>query len=285
MYRSWNLHRFLRYVVFDLVLILAAVLLTHIGKQHFMAVESQGVPLPVLMYHSVTEVSETKFCVTPQTFEEDLQYLKKNGYQTVSAEELIQYTNGTGALPSHPIMLTFDDGLYNNLSLVLPLLEKYDMCAVVSVVGSFTDVYAPDAPHNDVYSYLTWDDLRQLKDSGRIDLGSHTYDLHSNQSRGGSSKLDWETEEEYHTMLSADLALLQTRFQEELEMRPVVFAYPYGFLSPESKSVLRENGFFISLTCLEQTNFITQDPECLYGINRFNRNGNCSTEDFMERVL
>ena len=113
-------------------------------------------------------------------------------------------------------MLTFDDGLYNNLSLVLPLLETYDMCAVVSVVGIFTDEYAPDAPHNDVYSYLTWEDLKQMHDSGRITLGSHTYDMHENGTRQGCAKTDWETEEEYHETLYADLSLMQTRFQEEI---------------------------------------------------------------------
>jgi len=182
-------------------------------------------------------------------------------------------------------MLTFDDGLYNNLSLVLPLLETYDMCAVVSVVGIFTDEYAPDAPHNDVYSYLTWEDLKQMHDSGRITLGSHTYDMHENGTRQGCAKTDWETEEEYHETLYADLSLMQTRFQEELQIQPAVFAYPYGFVCSESKPVLADLGFQITLTCLEKPNFITRNPACLYGINRYNRPGNTSTAEIMQKVL
>lgn len=184
MYHSWNLRRLLRYLALDTALVLAAILLTHLGKHHFSAADSAGgVSLPVLMYHSVAPVPERQYCVTPETLESDLRYLQAHGYETVSPEELVAYTNGNGTLPEKPVMLTFDDGLYNNLSLVLPLLETYDMCAVVSVVGIFTDEYAPDAPHNDVYSYLTWEDLKQMHDSGRITLGSHTYDMHENGTR------------------------------------------------------------------------------------------------------
>lgn len=286
MYHSWNIRRFLRYAAFDLALILAALLLTHAGKQHFAAVDSTGgVTLPILMYHSVTDMPETDYCISPETFRQDLQYLHEHGYETVSAAELIAYTKGNGSMPSKPIMLTFDDGFYNNMSIALPILEEYDMCAVISIVGAFTDVYAPDAPHNDVYSYLTWDDLRQLQESGHIELGSHTYDMHSNDQRKGCAKLEWESEETYHSILYEDVSMLQSRFQEELQMQPVIFAYPYGFISKESKPVLKECGFRITLTCLEKPNFITRDPSCLYGLSRYNRPGNCSTEQYMSRVI
>lgn len=35
MYHSWNLRRLLRYLALDTALVLAAVLLTHLGKHHF----------------------------------------------------------------------------------------------------------------------------------------------------------------------------------------------------------------------------------------------------------
>ena len=287
MYHSWNLRRLLRYLAFDTALVLAAILLTHAGKQHFSAADSpvNGIFLPVLMYHSIAEIPEAPYCVTPQTLEADLCYLQEHGYETVSPEELIAYTEGTGELPEKPVMLTFDDGLYNNFSLALPLLETYDMCAVISVVGIFTDVYAPDAPHNDVYSYLTWKDLEKLNDSPNITLGSHTYNMHENGERKGCAKTGQETEEQYHDALYADLSLLQTRFQEELHIQPEVFAYPYGFVCAESKPVLADLGFRITLTCLEKPNLITRDPSCLYGINRYNRPGNCSTAEIMARVF
>lgn len=289
MFFSFRFHRLGRYIALDTALLLATLCLLHFGKDVFSTAADppEGVFLPVLMYHSVTNLPETSFCVTPDTLQQDLQYLQENGYETVSAEMLVKYTQGEDTLPEKPILLTFDDGLYNNLSLVLPLLESFQMCAIVSLVGAFTDVYAPDAPHNDNYSYLTWTDAAICLESDRIEFGSHTYDLHSDQSgeRQGCSIRSGESEEDYHNMLYSDLSLLQNRFQEQLQMTPIVFAYPYGFVSPESVPVLRELGFQMTLTCLEQPNYITQDPACLYGIGRYNRYGNCDTETFMTQIL
>lgn len=42
MYHSWNLRRLLRYLALDTALVLAAVLLTHLGKHHFSAADSAG---------------------------------------------------------------------------------------------------------------------------------------------------------------------------------------------------------------------------------------------------
>lgn len=288
MYCSFNIRRFLKYIAFDVAIILAALTVLRFGKIRFTyANQTDGILLPVLMYHSIAELPETDFCVTPDTLKNDLQFLKENGYETVSAEMLIQYTLGNGTLPAKPVMLTFDDGLYNNLSTALPILEAYQMCAVFSIVGIFTDVYAPDAPHNPNYSYLTWSDIQQCVSSGIIELGNHTYDMHCNQnsSRKGCSIMPGESEETYHNILYHDTILLQNRFQEQLHMLPVIFTYPYGFVSKESIPVLKKLGFQMTLTCLEQPNYITNNPECLFGIGRYNRPGNCSTSDFMKRVL
>ena len=97
--------------------------------------------------------------------------------------------------------------------------------------------------------------------------------------------MEQATEEAYHEALYTDLSMLQTEFQENLHIQPTVFAYPYGFVCPESKPVLEELGFQITLTCLEKPNFITRNPACLYGINRYNRFGNCSTAEIMRQIL
>ena len=66
MYHSWNLRKLLRYIAFDMALVLAAILLTRAGRQHFAAVDSAGgVSLPVLMYHSIAPVPETQSQVQP----------------------------------------------------------------------------------------------------------------------------------------------------------------------------------------------------------------------------
>ena len=247
--------------------------------------QPQPVPLPVIMYHSVCDKAPTDYVVTPQQLRSDLEWLKNNGFESVSAQQLINYTRGNGDLPKKPVLITFDDGFYNNLSLALPLLEKYNMKAVVSIVGRYTDDYAAADPHSDKYSYLTWEDISALAASPMIEIGSHTYDMHSRTNgRNGCAKLDTETNEEYAALLRSDIGLLRTELHLNCGIVPAVFAYPFGDLCKESLPVLRDSGILMTLTCREGMNYITREPDCLYGIFRYNRSGMYSTDEYMDMI-
>lgn len=286
MYRCYNPKRFLKLLLLDSIGVIILMLCMQIGKLVFSAdMPPDGVFLPVVMYHSVTPSSTSDYQITDEMFQRDLEYLSSNGYETVSVQQLVDYTNGKGELPPKPVMLTFDDGFYNNLSLALPLLKEFDMCAVVSVVGKYTDVDAVKDPHSDAYSYLTWEDITLLAKSGHVEIGSHTYDLHSMEGRAGCSIMYGEDVQRYTAMLTEDLQKLQNRMWEETGITPTVFAYPYGYICKESIPVLKNLGFVCSFTCYERPNYITKNPECLFGIDRYNRSGNISTEAFFEKVL
>ena len=70
--------------------------------------------------------------LSPAQFESDLKYLKENGYHTVVVQDLIDYVEKGVPLPEKPVMLTFDDGYYNNYYYAFPLLEEYDAKIVIS---------------------------------------------------------------------------------------------------------------------------------------------------------
>lgn len=284
MYRCYNPKRFLFLLLLDALAILLWMMVSLIGKAVFVDAPPEGVYMPAIMYHSITDGGST-YQVSTAQLESDLAYLHQNGFHTVSVEDLRIYTENRGELPEKPVLLTFDDGFYNNLSSALPLLEKYDMCAVISIVGRYTAIDAPISPHADAYSYLTWGDVQALLDSGRIEIGSHTYDLHSNGERAGCSIRYGEDEELYHAMLMEDLSRLQMEMKENTGTIPSTFAYPYGFICRESVPVLRQLGFICTLTCYEQPNYITRNPDCLYGIGRYNRPAEESTETFFQRIL
>lgn len=239
------------------------------------------------MYHSIAddEARCNQYCVTPETLESDLKYLKENGYTAVLTEDLINYVFQGEALPEKPVVITADDGFYNNLYYMLPLLEKYDMKAIISIVGSFTDNVAAQDVHNKIYAYCSWEDVSRLLESERIEIGNHTYNMHSTAVRNGCAIMSGESEEDYHAALLNDLGLMQSLTFENTGYTPIAFTYPYGYICRESKSVIRELGFKAYYTCYEQPNYITHSPDTLYGLNRYNRPSGISTEDFMKRVL
>lgn len=289
MYLCCNIKKFLRLLLTDAAVFAICGLVFFVGRKVFRSSatseEESPVPLPVIMYHSVWDTSPSEYVVTPEQLDSDLKWLRDNGYSSVSAEELVRYTHGQGALPDKPVLITFDDGHYNNLSDALPVFEKYDMCFIVSVVGSYTDSLAPVDPHCSAYSYLTWEDISALLSSGRAEIGNHTYAMHSNSAgRKGCARMNGESEEDYRSALRDDLTLLQTESAAELGYSPFIFAYPFGLISRESVPVLRDMGFLITLTCYERMNYISRDPDCLFGLDRFNRSGLLSTEEYMTRM-
>lgn len=247
----------------------------------------KGIFLPVIMYHSIIDdASQTNdYVVTPQIVESDFKYLKSHGYETVTIQNLLDYIQNDVKLPEKPVLITVDDGFYNNYCYLVPLLQKYDYSAIISFVGEYTDITAVNDPHVPEYSYCTWEDIKNMLDTNTIELGNHTYSMHDNSVRKGCSKLSYETEEQYKSVLISDVGKLQQEFHEHIGKTPKVFAYPFGYISKESVPILKNLGFKATLNCYEKPNYIVKDLNCLFGLNRYNRSANYSTNDYMKKLL
>ncbi len=240
--------------------------------------------LTAIMYHSILkDPSRTgDYVITPDELEQDLSYFSKNGYETVTPEEIISYYDDGTPLPRKPLLITFDDGHLNNLTYALPLLEKYDMTAVINVVGSYTLNAEKENDPNPYYAYLTRNDIKSAIDSGHIFIGCHTYDMHKFDERKGASKLSYESTEDYFKAFSDDLDQFETLFINS-GISPVVYAFPYGYCSEESYDILNNNGYRIILTCNERLNDLnTCNTNGIIVLNRINRSGIVQSDDFMQ---
>lgn len=283
----------LKRVAFFVLAFVAVSVLTVIGYQVEQVQEAHadadvGVALPVVMYHSVLKDPQRagKFVVSPRVFEQDLQYLKDEGYTAVLVEDLIAYVNRQADLPEKPVLITLDDGYYNNLTYVLPILERLDMKAVISVVGEYTVRFSEAKDLNPNYAHLSWDDINVLRQSGRIEIQNHSYGLHTDQNgRKGSMRKSGESLEAYRKVFLEDTQKLQELLQENCGFRPAAYVYPYGAISDESTGFLKEMGFAASFTCYEKINYITRDNNSLFRLGRFNRPSNLTTAEFMEKIL
>lgn len=270
-----------------IVIILIIILLLFSSILVYYTVKAKQISeinVPIIMYHSVLKSQSGKYIVHPETLENDLKYIKENGYTTITITDLINYVHSDCSLPEKPIIITFDDGHYNNLTYVLPLLEKYDMVAVISIVGKYTDTYSQSNEANPNYSYLRWSDVNDLIKSNRIEFQNHTYDMHNmTNSRRGCMKKKNESIENYSSILTNDLKKLQDEFEANTGYIPNTFTYPFGAISNASINIIKKLGFKASLSCEEGVNVITKNPECLYSLKRFNRPNNISTKSFFKK--
>lgn len=251
--------------------------------------ERKGVFVPIIMYHSILkdEAARGEYVVSPAQVERDIQYLKENGYTAIFVNDLIRYVNYGGTLPEKPVILTFDDGTYNNMTYLMPLLERYDFKASISVVGSYTvrDSESGEEP-NPAYSYLRFDDINSMRESGSVEFCNHTYDMHSLGQRTGICRMEGENYEDYRSIFIKDVLGWQDLLNENCGFKPNVFTYPYGASGDSARRLVKNSGFEASMGVEEKPNYIIKDdPDCLFDLNRYNRSGLIDTEDFMKRAL
>ncbi len=249
------------------------------------ALLKDGISVPVIMYHSVLNDKNRNgdYVVSPETLESDIKYLIKNGYSFVLIKDLISYVYEGKELPEKPVVLTFDDGYYNNMLYLPPILKKYNAKASIAVVGKFTDIFSENDSHNPNYSHLTWEDIKEMSKNENIEFSNHSYNMHENEKRLGCFKLKSESEAEYEKILSNDLLKMQDALKEKSGISCEVFTYPYGKVSNASLEIIKKLGFKASLSCFEKTALITKDKNSLYLIGRYNRPSGISTEKFMKK--
>lgn len=245
-----------------------------------------SVAVPIIMYHSIVkdESMWNDYVLSPVELEKDIIWLIEHGYQTVFVNDLINYVNGAGELPEKPVILTFDDGCYNNYYYILPLLKKYNVKATISIVGSFSEYACEEASPSPVYSYLDWEDIIKMRKSGLVEFANHSYDLHSLDDRRGTAMKENESYDDYRHVFLTDIFKTQHLLEDNCGFTPNVFTYPYGFTCEAGERLVKNSGFLASLGVEEKINYIkVNNKDSLYNLGRFNRPAYISTEDFMEK--
>nr|MDD6335103.1 polysaccharide deacetylase family protein [bacterium] len=256
-----------------------------VGLSGRAATVPEGVRVPIVMYHSVLKDQKRlgKYVLSPDTLAADLAYLAERGYQSVTMSELIDYVNGRGELPQKPIVLTFDDGYYNNYVYAYPLLKQYGYRAVISIIGKMSDAAQTEEHPSAYYSHLTWTQLKEMMDSGLIEVQNHSYNLHTNAGRNGAAKKRGEDISTYTHVLEEDIGRLQTLLQNNIGYTPNTFTYPFGSTSTQTDDILHSMGFEATLSCVEGPNYIDRGSS-LYRLKRYNRPSGISTENFFKKM-
>ncbi len=242
--------------------------------------------LPVLMYHHILKETSKQgaYVISPAEFEADLKYLKEKGYTTIGIKELCDYKEKGTPLPEKPIMLTFDDGYLSYLEYAVPLLEKYEMKAVVSVVGAYCDTYTENRDRCISYAYFSWDDVRKLSQSCHTEIQNHTYDMHKAcGGQRGCARRKGENREQYRMRFTEDVGKMQALLKEHTGNTAACFTYPFGFCCGEAEEVLRGMGFSASLCCEEGINYLSRNSS-FFMLKRFNREHNRSAESILKKT-
>ena len=241
--------------------------------------------LVILMYHGFTEGNkESDYVLNIKKFEEDIIYLKKQGFSFVDTNDIIDYVYSGKNLPEKTVMLTFDDGYLNNYIYAFPVIKKHKVKVVISPIAYYVEYYTLNHDENPNYSHLTYKEIKEMHDSSLIDFQNHSYNMHSLKKRKGSLKLTEEDTHDYIREFYYDLKAAENVIEDITGKKTIAYAYPFGSVSKESISILKCCGYKVSFGCEEGYNYLTfGDKNSLLKLRRFNRTPQRSAEQILSK--
>lgn len=233
----------------------------------------------VLCYHDVQEdvrVNPDPYAVDSAQLVAQFAWMKDNGYRVVSLDDVIAAREGRRALPPKAVVLTFDDGYRSVYTRVFPLLKLFNYPAIVALSGRWLDA-APGEPVE--YEgkqvprerFLSWEQIREMADSGLVEMASHTYDLHRGIPANPHGSLipaviayrydngAYEDEPAHMARLRADLARNSALIESKAGRRPRVMVWPYGRDSIQAIEVARELGMPVTMNLTNGANNLDGD--------------------------
>lgn len=177
-------------------------------------------PVPILMYHSVTQdpPAETRsLSVRPADLRWQLQFLRDHGFTGLTFGDLCVRVRSGAAMPERPVVLTFDDGYADTHEEALPLLAEHGFPATVFVTTGWLRDAGRWAAGKPLDRTLGWTQVEELADSG-IEIAAHSH------SHAQLDQLD-------DRMLRSELTLGKSLAEERLGRPVPSLAYPYGYSS------------------------------------------------------
>lgn len=187
----------------------------------------EAVNLPILMYHHLdyldanAGVGLRTWTVSPSEFAKQLDYIRMNGFHTISFGQLVGFFQEGLPLPDRPIILTFDDGWMAQYTVAFQELKKRGMIGTFFAPTSYLDAGGK--------SLFDWDQAREMSRAG-MEFGSHTI-----------KHLDLTTV--YLDEVRRQLQLSKQAMEEQLGVPIVALSYPFGMFNPKVVAATEAAGY------------------------------------------
>ena len=176
--------------------------------------------IAILAYHKIGNAPgewQTWSYVTADIFKNHLETLKRSGWKIISYQNFSEGLANPTMLPDKSLLISFDDGYRNNLTVALPILKEYNYNGVMFVPTNFVggyNAFDADIFYEPKELMCTWEELILLENSG-ISIQSH-----------GVNHVHLSDLSE--TELEKELVLSKTTLERKLRKTIDSISYPYG---------------------------------------------------------
>ncbi len=212
--------------------------------------------VPILLYHSISpddvEGEFAPWVLTPDQFDEQLYYLKANGYHGLTISDYVDaITDAKLELPERPVVITFDDGLADFGEHAVPLLRCYGFAATIYLVagcmGKTCAWLEPMGEGN--RAMMSWNDVKTLPAAG-IECGAHTLSHPELDTLSRSAAL-------------AEIKESKAVIERMTGLRITSFAYPHGYHDRAVRDLVEHSGYLSACAVKHGMSGADDDPFAL----------------------
>jgi peptidoglycan/xylan/chitin deacetylase (PgdA/CDA1 family) len=221
--------------------------------------------VPILMYHYISAAPDKEdklrvdLSVPPEMFRQQMQWLKDNGYTTITPDDLADALTEGKKLPAKPILLTFDDGYIDAYMNAFQILKEFGFTGTFFVVTKWIN--------NNSAGYINWDQAREMVKGGMV-IQNHSYS-HFDM---GNRDHDW---------LIAEIVQPTQDIEKNIGIRPRFFCYPSGKYDNATIRELRAAGYVAAFTVNDGTYEVTDN---MFRVPRVRIRGEFDLKTFGERI-
>ncbi len=174
-----------------------------------------------IMYHRFGDSRYPSTNIKKEQFTKHINELLKPIYNIISIEEALNAINNIKLVKDRSVVITIDDAYSSVFNYAWPIFKKHNL--------PFTLFVSTDVIDNKTPGYMSWEEIRILRDNG-VTIGSQT------KSHPHMYKLSKEE-------IIKELSLSNKRFIAEIGSAPKIFAYPYGEYNLEVLEQVKSHEF------------------------------------------
>lgn len=217
--------------------------------------------IAVLGYHNLARDEDKNeywrfdpWTSSTSSFKQQLQYLKDNGYHTITLDELYEWRQGKRKLDNKSVVITFDDSYRSTVELAKPLLKEYGFQA-----STFVIAYSI-AKEKETYDASKKQHIpaSMLKNDETMMFYSHSYLQHR--------KIDGS-----YAVNAYDKKQLEKDVKKAKEKTDTTYwAYPFGKYNETLKTILKKQGTKLAFS-YHQFEKMSRDDDA-YALPRYSVN-------------
>ena len=176
----------------------------------------------IIMYHRFDESDYPSTNTTLEQLDAHIAELKSGPYTVLPVGEIVERLRDGKPLPDRTVGITIDDAYRSIYTKAWPKLKQAGLPFTIFVATAQVDQGSS--------RHLTWDQIREMRDGGGVDIGHHTVThLHMPEADANRNALEVKN--------------ASARFVKELGNIPPLFSYPYGESSLQISAAIRKAGF------------------------------------------